>query len=266
MGATSQKDPELLDLARTLENTPWCENYELMVSGMMYNPVDPVLVEGRHRGRRLAREFNDLDHREHTVDGISEKKTEVLQRMLGAVGTGTYIEAPLFVDYGCNVVFGKNCFANFKYVHLVVVKFREHFVDHHRLTWPPPHPSYSLTILDVSLVIIGDRVQFGPNVSIYCAGHDTSVLSRIKFVEYGLPVRIEDDCWIGGGTIILPGVTIGRGTTVGSGAVVTKSLPPYSVAVGSPARVIKTLQTVEEELADPANPYRDLPGNLPDRE
>ncbi|TKW56286.1 putative acetyltransferase C18B11.09c [Colletotrichum tanaceti] len=237
MGAKPQKDVELLGLARALENTPWCENHELMVSGMIYNPVDPVLVEGRHRGRRLAREFDDLDHREHSADGISEKKTEVLRRMLGAIGAGTFVEAPLHVDYGCNVVFGKNCFANF-----------------------------NLTILDVSLVIIGDRVQFGPNVSIYCAGHDTSVLSRIKFVEYGLPVRIEDDCWIGGGTIVLPGVTIGRGTTVGSGAVVTKSLPPYSVAVGSPARVIKTLQTVEEEQADPANPYRDLPGNLPDRD
>lgn len=119
-----------------------------------------------------------------------------------------------------------------------------------------------MTILDVSLVTIGDRVQFGPNVSIYTAGHDTSVLSRIKFVEYGLPVTIEDDCWIGGGVTIMPGVTIGRGTTVGSGAVVTKSLPADSVAVGSPARVIKKLQTVEEEMADPKNKYKDLKGNL----
>lgn len=73
----------------------------------------------------------------------------------------------------------------------------------------------SLTILDVSLVTIGDRVQFGPNVSIYTAGHDTSVLSRIKFVEFGLPVTIEDDAWIGGGTIILPGVTVGKGSSIG---------------------------------------------------
>lgn len=119
----------------------------------------------------------------------------------------------------------------------------------------------SLTILDTSLVIIGDRVQMGPNVSIYSAGHDTSVLSRIKFVEFGHPVRIEDDCWIGGDVTILPNVTIGKGSTVGAGAVVTKSIPPYSVALGSPAKVVKTLQSVEEEMADPNNPYN----NLPDR-
>ncbi|KAJ5001247.1 hypothetical protein K4K48_001627 [Colletotrichum sp. SAR 10_66] len=231
--AKSQKDPEIIAVARTLQNTPWCEEYEKMVSGMMYNPVDPILVDGRHQGRCLARDFNEIDHRKHTADEVAQLKAETLAKMVGKLGAGTFVEAPFIVDYGCNVIFGKNCFANF-----------------------------NMTILDVSLVTIGDRVQFGPNVSIYTAGHDTSVLSRIKFVEYGLPVTIEDDCWIGGGVTIMPGVTIGRGTTVGSGAVVTKSLPAYSVAVGSPARVIKKLQTVEEEMADPENKYRDLKGNL----
>ncbi|KAI8270609.1 hypothetical protein K4K58_009946 [Colletotrichum sp. SAR11_239] len=231
--AKSQKDPEIIAVARTLQNTPWCEEYEKMVSGMMYNPVDPILVDGRHQGRCLARDFNEIDHRKHTADEVARLKTETLAKMVGKLGAGTFVEAPFIVDYGCNVIFGKNCFANF-----------------------------NMTILDVSLVTIGDRVQFGPNVSIYTAGHDTSVLSRIKFVEYGLPVTIEDDCWIGGGVTIMPGVTIGRGTTVGSGAVVTKSLPAYSVAVGSPARVIKKLQTVEEEMADPENKYRELEGNL----
>ncbi|KAF4932698.1 putative acetyltransferase [Colletotrichum fructicola] len=231
--AKSQKDPEIIAVARTLQNTPWCEEYEKMVSGMMYNPVDPILVDGRHQGRCLARDFNEIDHRKHTADEVAQLKTETLAKMVGKLGAGTFVEAPFIVDYGCNVIFGKNCFANF-----------------------------NMTILDVSLVTIGDRVQFGPNVSIYTASHDTSVLSRIKFVEYGLPVTIEDDCWIGGGVTIMPGVTIGRGTTVGSGAVVTKSLPAYSVAVGSPARVIKKLQTVEEEMADPENKYRELKGNL----
>ncbi|KAI8303535.1 hypothetical protein K4K59_013231 [Colletotrichum sp. SAR11_240] len=231
--AKSQKDPEIIAVARTLQNTPWCEEYEKMVSGMMYNPVDPILVDGRHQGRCLARDFNEIDHRKHTADEVAQLKTETLAKMVGKLGAGTFVEAPFIVDYGCNVIFGKNCFANF-----------------------------NMTILDVSLVTIGDRVQFGPNVSIYTAGHDTSVLSRIKFVEYGLPVTIEDDCWIGGGVTIMPGVTIGRGTTVGSGAVVTKSLPAYSVAVGSPAKVIKKLQTVEEETADPGNKYRELKGNL----
>lgn len=105
-------------------------------------------------------------------------------------------------------------------------------------------------------------MQIGPNVSIYSAGHETSVLSRVKFVEFGHPVRIEDDCWIGGGVTILPNVTIGKGSTVGAGAVVTKSLPPYSVALGAPAKVVKTLPSVEEEMADPNNPFN----NLPDRD
>ncbi|CAI0645952.1 unnamed protein product [Colletotrichum noveboracense] len=231
--AKSRKDPEIIAVARSLQNTPWCEEYEKMISGMMYNPVDPILVDGRHQGRCLARDFNEIDHRKHTADEVAQLKTETLAKMVGKLGAGTFVEAPFIVDYGCNVIFGKNCFANF-----------------------------NMTILDVSLVTIGDRVQFGPNVSIYTAGHDTSVLSRIKFVEYGLPVTIEDVCWIGGGVTIMPGVTIGRGTTVGSGAVVTKSLPAYSVAVGSPARVIKKLQTVEEEMADPENKYKDLKGNL----
>ncbi|KAK7419251.1 hypothetical protein QQX98_003403 [Neonectria punicea] len=130
------------------------------------------------------------------------------------------IEAPFTPDYGCNVIMGENCFVNF-----------------------------GLTILDTSLVIIGDRVQMGPNVSIYGVGYEASVLSRIKSVEFGHPVRIEDDCWIGGGVTILAGITIGRGCAIGANATVTKSIPPYSVALSAPAK------TVEEELADPSNPY-----------
>ena len=116
-----------------------------------------------------------------------------------------------------------------------------------------------MTILDTSLVILGDRVNIGSGVKIFSAGHETSVLSRIKCVEWGLPIRIEDDCWIGGGATILPGVTIGRGSTIGANAVVSRDIPPYSVAVGIPARVVKTISSVEEELADPNNPYRALP-------
>ena len=98
----------------------------------------------------------------------------------------------------------------------------------------------------------------GPNVSIYTAGHETSVLSRRKFVEFGHPVRIGNDCWIGGCVIILPGVTIGEGSTIGAGSVVTKDIPPFSVAVGAPCRVKKTIPSAEEEEKDPNNPYRNM--------
>lgn len=106
------------------------------------------------------------------------------------------------------------------------------------------------------MIIIGDRVQFGPNVNLFTAGHDVSVLSRRKFVEFGHPIRIGDDCWIGGNVVILPGVTIGEGSTIGAGSVVTKDIPPFSVAVGNPCRVRKTIPSAEEEEQDPNNPYR----------
>lgn len=114
--AKSQKDPEIIAVARTLQNTPWCEEYEKMVSGMMYNPVDPILVNGRHQGRCLARDFSEIDHRKHTADEVAQLKTETLAKMVGKLGAGTFVEAPFIVDYGCNVIFGKNCFANFNYV------------------------------------------------------------------------------------------------------------------------------------------------------
>ncbi|KAJ3562129.1 hypothetical protein NPX13_g8678 [Xylaria arbuscula] len=215
--AKNSKDNEIIDLARSLEGTPWCDEYEKMISGMLC----------------LAYDYNNLNPNSGTRDQIDDKRTKMLSGLLGKVGPGTCIETPFMPDYGCNVIIGENCFMNF-----------------------------GLTILDTSLVIIGDRVQMGPNVHIYTAGHETSVLSRIKFVEFGHPIRIEDDCWIGGGVIILPGVTIGRGSTVGAGAVVTKSLPPYSIALGSPAKVVKTIASVEEEMADPSNLYR----NMPDRQ
>lgn len=101
--------------------------------------------------------------------------------------------------------------------------------------------------------------MMGPNVHIYSAGHDTSVLSRRKDIEFGLPVRIEDDCWIGGNVTILPGVTIGRGSTVGAGSIVSRSIPEYSVALGTPARVVKSIPTLEEEMADPNNRYHQYP-------
>ncbi|KAL1642898.1 hypothetical protein SLS58_005139 [Diplodia intermedia] len=228
--AKTQKDDQIIEIARGLKGTPWCEEYEQMISGMLYDPLHPKLLEGRHRARCLTYKYNNLDPNTAPYDKHGEVQHALLSEILGSIGPGTFIEPPFLPDYGCNVSIGKNCFMNF-----------------------------NLTILDTSLVIIGDRVQMGPNVSIYGAGHETSVLSRIKFVEFGHPVRIDDDCWIGGQVVILPGVTVGRGCTVGAGAVVTRDVPPYSVAVGSPARVIRTLPSVEDERADPGNPFNRMP-------
>jgi acetyltransferase-like isoleucine patch superfamily enzyme len=111
-----------------------------------------------------------------------------------------------------------------------------------KLTCFPP----SLVILDCGIVRIGNRVQFGPFVSIFAATHETGVQSRRDGVEYAGNVTIGDDCWIGGNTTIMPGVTIGKGCTVGAGSIVTKSIPDFSVAIGSPARVVKQVEPVPD--------------------
>jgi acetyltransferase-like isoleucine patch superfamily enzyme len=103
-----------------------------------------------------------------------------------------------------------------------------------------------MVILDCAIITIGDRVKFGPNVSVFAATHPTDVQARRTGEDYSKGVTIGNDCWIGGHTVILPGVTIGDGVTVGASAVVTKDIPSYSVAVGSPARVIKKLEPFPE--------------------
>ena len=139
----------------------------------------------------------------------------MLQAILGKVHPTAFIEPPFSIDYGCNISIGQNFYSNF-----------------------------NLTILDCSLVTIGDRVMCGPNVSIFAATHETEVQSRREEIEYGRPVVIGDDCWIGGHVVILPGVTIGEGCTIAASSVVTKDVPAWSVAMGSPARVVKKVTPV----------------------
>ncbi|GIJ87765.1 hypothetical protein Asppvi_006678 [Aspergillus pseudoviridinutans] len=227
--AATEKRPEIIALARELKDVPMCEEYERMVSGMMYNPNTPKLLEARHRCRGLAADYNSLDTKTVPYDQIAEKRIELLRRVVGKVGDGTFIEPPFMPDYGCNIIIGRDCFVN-----------------------------WNLTVLDTSLVVIGDRVQIGTNVSIITAGHDTSILSRRRFVEFGHPIFIEDDCWIGANVIILPGVRIGQGSTIGAGSIVTKDIPPFSVAIGSPCRVKRTIPSAEEEEQDETNPFRNL--------
>ncbi|KAF7157899.1 hypothetical protein CNMCM5623_002333 [Aspergillus felis] len=227
--AATEKRPEIIALARELKDVPMCEEYERMVSGMMYNPNTPKLLEARHRCRGLAADYNNLDTKTVPYDQIAEKRIELLRRVVGKVGDGTFIEPPFLPDYGCNITIGRDCFVN-----------------------------WNLTVLDTSLVVIGDRVQIGTNVSIITAGHDTSILSRRKCVEFGHPIFIEDDCWIGANVVILPGVRIGQGSTIGAGSIVTKDIPPFSVAMGSPCRVKKTIPSAEEEEQDETNPFRNL--------
>ncbi|KAF7714145.1 Acetyltransferase [Penicillium ucsense] len=227
--AAHAKRPEIIQLSRDLRGIPQCDDYERMISGMMYNPLSPKLAEARHICRGLTDDYNKLDTKSISWDQVSDKRMELLRKVCGKVGDGTFVEPPFRPDYGCNIIIGKDCFVN-----------------------------WNLTVLDTSLVVIGDRVQIGTGVSLLTAGHDTSILSRRKFVEFGHPIFIEDDCWIGANVVVLPGVRIGQGSTIGAGSVVTKDIPPFSVAVGTPCRVKKTIQSAEEEEQHPNNPYRDL--------
>jgi maltose O-acetyltransferase len=135
-----------------------------------------------------------------------------LQDILGDVGTQGYIEPPFHCDYGWNIQVGENFYAN-----------------------------YNLTILDVGKVTIGKNAFFGPNVSIYTAGHPIHPDSRNSGYEYGIGITIGDNCWIGGNTVILPGVTIGDNCVVGAGSVVTHHLPPNTISVGNPCRVLRQI-------------------------
>lgn len=172
-----------------------------------------------------------------TSKSLTADREVMLQQILGRVGKNCYVEPPFFIDYGCNISIGSDFYANFKCVKPSLVFSAARF----GLT-----RCHSTVILDCGLVTIGDRVMFGPYVSLFAATHETEVQSRRQGVEFARPVTIGNDCWIGGQTTILPGVTIGNGCTIGAGSVVTKDIPPFSVAIGSPARVIKKVTPVPD--------------------
>lgn len=136
----------------------------------------------------------------------------ILRELIGRVGKETYIRPPFFCDYGYNISLGDNVFVNF-----------------------------SCVFLDVVPITIGDRVQMASAVQLLAADHPLDAVERASGREFGSPITIEDDVWLGGGAIVCPGVTIGAGTVIGAGSVVTKDVPPGVVAAGNPCRVLRWL-------------------------
>lgn len=184
-----------------------------MLAGEPYSSRDPELIEQYHRSRALLKEFQALDSRN------LDERARVLGKLFRHLGEGAWIEAPFACEYGRYISISRNTFVNVNCV----------FADNNHIT-------------------IGDDTLIGPAVQIYTAGHPllpeertTPAGSPAPYVNTGKPVTIGDKCWIGGGAIILPGVTIGDGSTIGAGSVVTKSVPPRSVAAGNPCRILKTL-------------------------
>ena len=179
---------------------------ERMLAGLPYKAWLDGLSEERMACRRKLHAFNLLPPDEE------EQAQRLLRELLGKTGRDPWINAPFHCDYGWNIEVGDNFFAN-----------------------------YNLTILDVGKVTIGSNVQFAPNVSIYTAGHPLHPDSRNSGYEYGLPVTIGDNVWIGGNVVLLPGVTVGSNSVIGAGGVVSRDIPEWVVAVGSPCRVVRRI-------------------------
>ena len=173
-------------------------------AGLAYISDENVFKE-QAETRRILQKLNFMDRSD--FDGIAQVVKELLGKSENA-----FINPPFYCDYGSHIEVGKNFFAN-----------------------------YNCTIIDVAKVKIGDNCQMAPNVAIYTAGHPLHPVSRNSLYEYGISVTIGDNVWIGGNTVILPGVHIGSNTVIGAGSVVTKDIPDWVVAAGNPCRVIKKI-------------------------
>lgn len=175
-----------------------------MVAGDMYDPFVPELIEGRNRARRLTRTFNQ------SLETDELKRTEILKELFGSYGESLFIEPNFRCDYGYNIHVGENFYANFDCI-----------------------------ILDVCRVQIGKNCAIAPGVHIYTATHPIDPVERVSGTEYGKPVSIGDNVWIGGKSVINPGVRIGDNVVIASGSIVTKDVPNNVVVGGNPARIIK---------------------------
>lgn len=174
---------------------------EKMLAGELYNGEDPVLVADRQQAAALLHTYNSTPHdpAEYFLQ---------LQQILGSVGPGSVIRPPFYVDYGCNIRIGRGVFLNFNCV-----------------------------LLDVTHITIGDQTQIGPGVQIYAADHPRDPAQRRANLENGRPVHVGANVWIGGGAILLPGVTVGDDAIIGAGSVVTRDVPRGATVVGNPAKI-----------------------------
>jgi maltose O-acetyltransferase len=176
-----------------------------MLAGEMYDALDPELAAARDRARDLCQDLNA------TREGQQDLRRRILVDLFGRGGDTVWMQPPFFCDYGSNIELGERVFFNFNCV-----------------------------VLDVCPVRIGSFTLFGPAVQIYTPMHPLNAALR-RGQEYGKPVDIGSDVWVGGGAIILPGVRIGSRTVVGAGSVVTRDLPEGVFAAGNPCRVIREI-------------------------
>jgi len=176
-----------------------------MLAGEIYNCLDPELEIDRQKAKELLRIYN-------RSEAMSERQS-ILQQLLGQIGQNSIIEPPFYCSYGQNIYIGDYVFLN-----------------------------VLCTILDCNKVQIGHHVMIGPGVQIYTAAHHLQVEMRNQGCEVATSIVIEENVWIGGSAILLPGLRIGRNAVVGAGAVVTRDVPANTVVAGNPARVIREIE------------------------
>ena len=174
-----------------------------MVAGEPYDALDPELAAARARARDLCQALNATRETEESA------RREILRSLFARGGDSVWMQPPFFCDYGANITLGERVFFNFNCV-----------------------------VLDVCPVRIGDYTLFGPGVQILTPLHPMNA-ERRRREEYGRPISIGADVWVGGGALILPGVTIGDGAIIGAGSVVTRDVPAGMFAAGNPCRVIR---------------------------
>lgn len=184
-----------------------------MHTGELYLPGDSEIIARQMRCLDRLYDFN------RTRPTELARREELLKQMFAEIGEGCYIEPPLHANFGgAHIHFGDHVYANF-----------------------------NLTCVDDTHIYVGDNTMFGPNVTLATAGHPILPELREKGYQYNAPIRIGKNCWIGAGAVILPGITIGDGTVVGAGSVVTKDLPPCVVAVGNPCHVLRPIGERDRE-------------------
>lgn len=185
-----------------------------MHSGDIYDPNDESILEVQIECLELLYEYNQTRPREQ------QRRQELLHRMFAQIGENCYIEPPFHANWGGHHVhFGKNVYANF-----------------------------NLTLVDDTHIFVGDYTMFGPNVTIATAGHPILPQLRQRGLQYNMPVHIGQNCWIGAGAILLPGVSIGDNVVVGAGSVVTKNLPDNVVAVGNPCHILRQVNEHDRQF------------------
>ncbi len=189
-------------------------NHERMLAGQIYDPSDEGIMAEQAEALELMYDFNA------TRPSQQDERARLLHQMFGSLGEGCYFEPPLRANWGGrHVHIGSNVYANF-----------------------------NLTLVDDGDIHIGDNTMFGPNVVIATAGHPILPELRARGLQFNLPVHIGSNVWIGGGSQIMPGVTIGDDTVIGAGSVVTRDIPSGVVAVGVPCRVVREISDHDREF------------------